>query len=377
MGAAENHLDSLSTRPFRALSIDGGGMRGIYTAAYLDELAHAFARRRSVPPLDVGAGFDLVVGTSTGAIVACALAAGVAPNRVVSLYRQHGQRIFRWKLPSSLPAFLRDLILLRLPLRSRALRQGDEALTKALGEVFGDETLGQIWSRRNVALCVTALEMSQHKAWVFKTRHLKSSYGRDDSYRLADICLASSAAPIFRSFAALADPDRSHGADVFFADGGLWANNPVLVALTEAAQILHDQPARPVEVFSLGTCPRPEGHFLKRDRRHWGILDWRFGGLAVQLSIAAQESAYDHVAKLIAPHLKCKTSIIRFPQGRVPAELMPFLDLDETSTEGMDALVAQAKADANETMSACNRSDHLEGQAICRLFESIPSIKEA
>lgn len=65
-------------RPFRVLSLDGGGMRGVYTATYLGELAHAFARKRGVAALDVGRGFDLIVGTSTGGIVACCSCQGTA-----------------------------------------------------------------------------------------------------------------------------------------------------------------------------------------------------------------------------------------------------------------------------------------------------------
>jgi patatin-like phospholipase/acyl hydrolase len=72
-------------RPFRVLSLDGGGMRGVYASTYLVELAAAFARKRGVAALDIGKGFDLIAGTSTGAIVACALAARVPLRDIVSL----------------------------------------------------------------------------------------------------------------------------------------------------------------------------------------------------------------------------------------------------------------------------------------------------
>ena len=61
-------------RPYRVLSLDGGGMRGIYTAAFLARLTDQFARIRGENALDLGRGFDLITGTSTGAIVGCALA---------------------------------------------------------------------------------------------------------------------------------------------------------------------------------------------------------------------------------------------------------------------------------------------------------------
>ena len=57
-------------RRLRVLSIDGGGMRGLYTAAYLESLAKHYADTRKVAGLDIGKGFNLIVGTSTGAIIA-------------------------------------------------------------------------------------------------------------------------------------------------------------------------------------------------------------------------------------------------------------------------------------------------------------------
>src|SRR5690242_9615125 len=86
--------------PLRVLSLDGGGMRGTYTATYLDLVAHGFSERRESGPIDIGAAFDLIVGTSTGGIVACALAAGVPLKSVVALYREHGATIFRRRMPS-------------------------------------------------------------------------------------------------------------------------------------------------------------------------------------------------------------------------------------------------------------------------------------
>ncbi len=86
-------------RRLRVLSIDGGGMRGLYTAAYLLSLAQRYAVTRGEAALDIGRGFDLITGTSTGAIIACALAAGVSLDRVAALYRERGPEIFPLKLP--------------------------------------------------------------------------------------------------------------------------------------------------------------------------------------------------------------------------------------------------------------------------------------
>lgn len=208
-------------------------MRGIYTATYLEEIERSFSGKRKVPQgLDIGKVFRLIVGTSTGAIIGCGLAKGVSPSEMVKLYQKHGPAIFPKKMPIGLSIDL----LAQMFKRSDYLRQGDQALHHALAQVFGDMTVGQLWKERGIALAVPAVNMANFRAWVFKTPHDPKNNHRDDNYTLIDVCRASSAAPLFRSLAAIDHP-RGNGCDVF-TDGGLWANNPVIVALVEAFRIL-------------------------------------------------------------------------------------------------------------------------------------------
>ena len=92
-------MAKLRSQPFRVLSLDGGGMRGTYTATYFDKVAATFASRRGISALDIGAAFDLIVGTSTGGIIACALSAGIPLHKIVTLYAKQGPLIFRRSLP--------------------------------------------------------------------------------------------------------------------------------------------------------------------------------------------------------------------------------------------------------------------------------------
>src|SRR6202162_4626655 len=119
-------------RPFRVLSLDGGGMRGTYTATYLDRVAATFAKRRGVASLDIGAAFDLIVGTSTGGIIACALAAGIPLAEIVTLYRQHGPALFSRPLPEGLLGVAPDHWR-----RPQALKVGEAVLRGALTEKLG------------------------------------------------------------------------------------------------------------------------------------------------------------------------------------------------------------------------------------------------
>ena len=343
-------------------------MRGLYTASYLASLGQRYAVTRKMGGLDIGRGFDLIAGTSTGAIIACALAIGIDPNRVVSLYRNYGPEIFPCKLPSGMGA---DLVWQTWK-RSRYLNAGAAALEKALSAELGDTTLGDVWRDRNIALAIPTIEMTRHHTWVFKTPHLPNSKHRDDGYRLADVCLATTAAPIYRSVARIKNPDtpRHHA----FVDGGLWANNPVLIALIDALGMT--SAGDRIEIFCLGTCPRPEGELIGHGDLDRGLAEWRFGGGVVTLALDAQEFAFDHMARMIARHVDRDCHIVRFPHGKVPAEVMKYLELDETDSAAMDALEAQAQTDVYETLSRCGDAADTEGQLLHMLLEELPPITE-
>lgn len=340
-------------------------MRGIYTAAFLDRLVTQQARRAGVGELDLGLGFDLVCGTSTGAIIGSAAAIGCPPSRVVDLYRMHGAAIF----PHRIKRTKRSAVY-RVINRRRYVRAGDRALRSALAEVFGEITILDVFEKRKISLSVPTVDMSTHRAWVFKRTPVSGN--RDDDYKLVDVCLASSAAPIYRSLAAIDNPTGDVNAQRVFADGGLWANNPVMVAMTDALAMAKG--GQPVEIFSLGTCPRPEGEHVVGDDVHRSLLDWRFGADVGPLSISAQEFAYDNMARLLANQLtKFGRSVraIRFPRKDVPASMMRFLSLDDTREDAMDRLVGQAHSDADMTRSACDDPQNRDGQAIRSLLDSL------
>ena len=135
-----------SRQAFRVLSLDGGGMRGTYTATYLDRVASTFAQRRGVEALDIGAAFDLIVGTSTGGIVACALAKGVPLSEVVTLYQEQGPQIFTQPLPTDVLTLAFDIVT-----RATALARGTNVLRRALVDRLGTTTLGDIYATRGIA----------------------------------------------------------------------------------------------------------------------------------------------------------------------------------------------------------------------------------
>ncbi len=352
------------------LSLDGGGMRGTYTATYLERVCEGFSKRRGVGTLDIGAAFDLIVGTSTGAIIGCGLAAGVQLSRMVELYTKHGAEIFKRPMPGGAVSVFNDNRL-----RPAALSEGDAALRSALERVFQKTTVKEIYEERGIALAINAVEMSQHRAWVFKTPHLPNSNHRDDNYTLVDVCLATSAAPGFRSMAVIDHPDRGGQGYNVFVDGGLFANNPVVVALIEALDLT--APGQAIEVYCLGTCPMPAGEQIERKDAHRNLAGWRYGADAANLSIDAQQFAYDFMAKKLAQHVDRQCHIIRFPADKVPAALIPFLGLDDTRPEAIAALINQARTDADMTNSKCMYADRdPEAALICGLFSHAPELTD-
>lgn len=359
-----------SPPPFRVLSLDGGGVRGVYTAAFLNRLVDAFARQRECQPLDLGKGFDLITGTSTGAIVGCALAKGVPLPDIVSLYRKHAKEIFPHHITGKGSALWRAVNF------GRYVRNGDRALRAALAEKLGTTTLVDVFRDRGIALSIPAVTMSQHRAYVFKKT--ARSGNRNDNHTLADACLASSAAPIFRSLAAVNDPNSGDGVPDIFADGGLWANNPVLVGLVDA--LLSAPKGRPIEIFSLGTCSRPEGEMIPRSKVHRGMFSWWLGAKVAPLSISAQEFAFDHMARMLANQFTdCgrPVTVVRFPKTSIPANLHKYLDLDDSSDDAIDALITQARNDADMTKSACDDPNNPEGKLITSLLQSLPILPRA
>ena len=178
-----------SKPPFLAAAFDGGGARGLYSCSVLATVAQRFAGPGSTGiEYDVGARFNLIAGVSTGAILAAALAMGFSPDHLVRLYRERGQRIF----PSPVPRGQIAMMAFAARHFSRAFNP-IAPLREALVELFGSETFDSMHQARKIALCIPTVDVSTHRAWVYKTGHLPLKT-RDNGTTLVDACLASSAA---------------------------------------------------------------------------------------------------------------------------------------------------------------------------------------
>lgn len=271
-----------ATRPFRILSLDGGGILGAFSAAFLAEI-----EKRIGGP--IAGHFDLVAGTSTGAIIAAALAAGEPASKVVAFYTERGPRIFTRPKPNLMTrlfAFAPNLALKKMGLDYHSLRNPKYEtgeLSKAVNEVFGAKTIGDV---RQTRLLIPTVDMVPGQTVVFKTPHLPGMV-RDRHYRIAETILATTAAPTYFHPATVA----GKGA---YADGGVWANNPSMVAVAEAVRIAEvcnrprvDRPfsLSDVHCLSVGTGTL---QYFANPSRGTGIAWWMSGTRIFTVMMASQ-----------------------------------------------------------------------------------------
>jgi hypothetical protein len=210
-----DHFDDART-PKRVLALDGGGIRGVLTLEYLAAIEELLRRRFGRNDLVLSDYFDLIGGTSTGAILAALLACGNAVADIKQLYRNLGTTVFKQAL--------------HVPLLSPKFPA--EPLRQLLSDKFGkDTTLGSDTVR--TGLMVMTKRLDTGSPWPLHN-HPRAPYAEQDGkLLLADIVRASTAAPTYFTPEAIDISSRTavvtRGA---FVDGGVSPfNDPALQLL--------------------------------------------------------------------------------------------------------------------------------------------------
>jgi len=234
---------------YRVLSIDGGGIRGVIPARWLAALQGApVAEGRHLASL-----FDLLAGTSTGAILALALACEISPASIVRLYKEKGEAIF----PGRKVFWWRPLSRI-LPRGLWSPKYSADGLEGVLREVFGTRRLGDLKHK----VMVLAYDAFTRQPFIMRSW---DPYCED--IRVWEAARASSAAPTYFPALVLNIGSIMHP----LIDGGVVANNPAACAVAEASRLNGGN--LPLRLVSLGTG-RAAQPITAKNATEWGAIGW-------------------------------------------------------------------------------------------------------
>ncbi len=233
---------------FRILSLDGGGIRGVYSAV----LVALLERKLGAPICEY---FDLIAGTSTGGIMAIGLGLGISAERIQALYVEEGRSIFPpgW---NGFESIFRRYLWLR---RFLKYKYNPSALEALLMKVMGDRCFGDSYSR----LVIPAFLAPKTEIAVLKTDH-HPDFKNDWRMKAWQVARATSAAPTYF-------PGHEYG-DAVFLDGSLWANNPIMVAIVDALSAF-DISREQIQCISIGTGNAP--YEISAFASRGGLWRWR------------------------------------------------------------------------------------------------------
>ncbi len=274
---------------FKILSIDGGGIRGVFPAAYLAELEKRFLDRGSIADH-----FDMVAGTSTGGIISLALGKGMTAQQVLKIFTERGHRIFPTNTGIG-----------RLARWTRSFfkpKHNQAVLKEELAAEFGETLFGKSQCR----CVIPSFDGRYGEPVIYKTPH-HPDYKLDQHKSMVDIALHTTAAPTI--FPAVKDDG------LVMIDGGIWANNPVMNALVDALAC-YDVSRKNIRILTIGTG---EATFsLTETAQFGGKKDW-----AILLPFLAASRAQSKNALGQAFLLTGKDSVVRIdvPESDNPIAL--------------------------------------------------------
>ncbi len=223
--------DRWNSRPTkRILALDGGGIRGALTLGFLEQIEALVRKQHNNPSMLLSDYFDLIIGTSTGSIIATGLALGMTVEEIKAKYLELGGKIFKKKRKPWLKDF-------GLGFRYFLAANYDERpLEEELKKTFSNENnephhLGSDAIR--TGLCIVAKRADTFSTWLFHNNPKAKFYDMNKQLALWELVRASSAAPTYFKPVKIHVDKSEIGA---FVDGGVSsANNPALMAFLMAA----------------------------------------------------------------------------------------------------------------------------------------------
>lgn len=239
----------------RILSIDGGGIKGVFPAAFLADIEKTL-------PEPIHSYFDLIIGTSTGGIIALGLGLGFKASKILDFYENYGPQIFKG---------IRVVLTVKQALWTK---YSHEHLRRSLEETFEDRLLGHAKTR----LVIPSFNIDTGEVHLYKTAH-HEKFERDYKMSVVEAALATASAPTYF-------PLFRNSLGFALVDGGVWANNPAGVAVVEAIGVL-EWPRDQVKLLSIGCT---EELFDVRPRRRNRGTWWAFGPNTASVLMQAQSA---------------------------------------------------------------------------------------
>jgi uncharacterized protein len=245
---------------FQILSLDGGGLKGLFQASFL-------AGWEEAKGCSVTKYFDLITGTSTGGIIALGLGMGFSAKQLLDFYITEARSIFPPSVLSGLKHYL-------------TTKYDAGGLETALKKYFQNRKL---WESK-VPLVIPAFYPKLNDVYLFKTPHHKRLQN-DYREQVADIARATSAAPSYFS------PYEAENG-VQLVDGGVWANNPVMIGVAEAMGYF-EIPQSSVAALRIGTTT--DAISLNGHRDSGGLIT--MAKAAIDFMMRGQELSASNMAK--------------------------------------------------------------------------------
>lgn len=279
------------------LSIDGGGIKGVFAASFLSEIEEKCDGH-------ICDYFDLIAGTSTGAIIAAALSIGIPAKEILDMYIKNARDIF--------PA--------RKKINIFVGKYESKPLKDILENVFETKKIKDCKTR----LLIPAFNLTTRQVQVFKTPHAEDLLFDTDRL-LIEVLMATTAAPTFFN------PYRMRGG--IYMAGGVGANNPSMIAIIEGLTRC-EWNREDIRMLSVGSVEEP--HPVNGTEK-MGLKD----ALKIQKSFMLAECQYaDNSSKLLLG----KDNYIRISRPILKGQA----GLDKVDKESLEILKAQGVVAAQD-----------------------------
>ncbi|MGE7121584.1 CBASS cGAMP-activated phospholipase [Peribacillus sp. NPDC046944] len=303
----------------KILSIDGGGIKGLYSAVILADFEEVYGKLSNH--------FNLICGTSTGGIIALAIAAGIPAKQIVNLYLENGPKIFPYKLKwfRAWGGFKQVVINSKYP---------EKNLKEALTNVFGNKTLAEC--ETNVLIPVSNITTGLPR--IIKNDH-SPNLTLDNKHTLVDIAMATTAAPTYfpiQSISTMTNPEHQ------FVDGGIYANNPSLHGIQEAYRYFINNPNTNYKNYSLLSIPTLHENFSykkKLKKLDRPVILW--GTKLIPLIMDFQSVSTDYHIKYLnetlkGEYLRIETPVLTKSESKL-------ITLDNASKKSLEILIEKGQ----------------------------------